>query len=92
MDKKLAGLVGALGALAVAAPACAATRPAGNDALQASSYADLLRPIPNAAEVLRTLPAEPPVDARVTLVQYYQNRHHHHHHHHRHHHHHHHYQ
>lgn len=55
MDKTIAGLLGAVAGLAAAAPAHATTSPAADpsQALQASSYADLLEPIPNAVEVLK---------------------------------------
>ncbi len=86
MDKKLAGLIGAVGALVAAAPAQAATAaPVTLDAaLQAHSYADLLKPIPNALALLQAeaLKEDEPVaegEAPVETVQY---RHHHHHHHH----------
>ena len=50
MDKKIAGLLGAAAALTTVAggnaAAIAATVPTGS--LQASSYADLLAPVPNA--------------------------------------------
>ena len=54
MDKKIAGLVGAVAGLATVGSAEAAT-PAHHqaEALQASSYADLLTPIPNAVELMR---------------------------------------
>ncbi len=54
MDKTVAGLIGAVGAL-VAGPAAhaAIVPPASLDAaLQATSYADLLKPVPNALELL----------------------------------------
>lgn len=107
MDKKIAGLLGAVAGLATMSAAQAATEPASNpsEALQASSYADLLAPIPNAVEALKadnTARAQ-----KIELAQYYNPyysgyyrypyyHHHHHHHHHnnyysrRHHHHHHH--
>jgi len=103
LDKSIAGLIGVAGALAVAAPSQAATAvPLTLDAaMQASSYADLLRPIPNALALLQTAAAAeaaPGVDssasegqATVQQVQYYHHHHHHHryrrryHHHHHHH-------
>jgi hypothetical protein len=106
MDKTLAALLGAVGALASAgsAPAAAhATEQPANqtDILQVASYAELLRPIPNAVERLRLLEQTedtPPQAADgaplAYTVQYYRHHHHHHHHHryarHHHHHHHHH--
>ena len=54
MDKKIAGLLGVMSAFAVAAPAMAAPVPTDvHGAMQAASYADLLKPIPNATEMLR---------------------------------------
>ena len=55
MDKKIAGLLGAVAGLATMNATQAATGTAANssEALQASSYADLLAPIPNAAELLK---------------------------------------
>src|ERR1700739_3620136 len=50
MDQKIAGLLGAVAGLATAGAAQAAIEPAPNasEALHASSYADLLTPVPNA--------------------------------------------
>ena len=92
MDKSLAGLIGAMGAL-VAAPAAHATiapPQAVDAAMQADSYADLLKPIPNALAVLRAsanFPAGVPRNApaaqgRSPIVQVQDHHHHHHHHHH----------
>ena len=55
MDQKLAGLLGAVAGLATMSTAQASTGPAPDpaEALQASSYADLLAPISNAAAVLQ---------------------------------------
>ena len=55
MDKKIVGLLGAVAGLATVVSAEAATAPAANqaEALRASSYADLLAPIPNAVELVR---------------------------------------
>jgi hypothetical protein len=96
MDKNLVGLLAVAGALAIPAAANAATAvPApASDPLAASSYADLLKPVPNALEVLKQADAAAP-EAGVMKVQYWYYHHHHHHHHHwrrwwRHHHHHHH--
>lgn len=103
MDKKTAGLLGAVAGLATMGVAHAATTPAPNaaEALQAQSYADLLTPVENASALLRAqdaLPAQQKPAGELQLVQYYgppprYHHHHHHHHHHayyRHHHHHHH--
>lgn len=97
MDKKIAGLLGAVAAVATVGGAQASTAPvqASNDPLTARSYADLLAPIPNATEALiadnAQLEAKP--SEGVQLAQYYHHHHHHHHgyyryyHHHHHHHH-----
>lgn len=55
MDKKLAGLLGAVAGLATISTVQAATTPAADpaEALAASSYADLLAPISNPAAVLQ---------------------------------------
>jgi G3E family GTPase len=55
MDKKLAGLLGAVAGLATITTVQAATTPAADpaEALAASSYADLLAPISNPAAVLQ---------------------------------------
>ena len=55
MDKKIAGLLGAVAGLATMSTAQAATSPAPDsaEALQASSYADLLAPISNPAAMLK---------------------------------------
>jgi hypothetical protein len=99
MDKKIAGLLGAAAGLATMSSAQAAIHPASDatEALQASSYADLLAPIPNAAALLKAddaARAEQPAGERADGVQVaqayyyppysypYYNYHHHHHHHH----------
>ena len=99
MDKNVAGLLTAMGAFAVAGPAAAVPVPPHDmaSAMSAESYAALLRPIPNAAALLkasaaRIVPqaaAEPDYDApaSVQTVQYHDQQppvvdHHHHHHHH----------
>jgi ABC-type nickel/cobalt efflux system permease component RcnA len=98
MDKTLAGVIGVVGALSAAGPSAAATAaPVSIEAaLQAHSYADLLKPIPNALAIMkasaavRTAPPAASYRDGVEDVQY-DAHHHHHHHHHDHHHHHHHY-
>jgi hypothetical protein len=77
MSKMLAGLVGAVTVAAAAGPGHAT---AAEAAMQVNSYADLLKPIPNAVEVLRTLDAQPAPEPMVQDVQYYHHHHHHHHH------------
>jgi len=85
MEKRVAGLLGAVAAIGTlstvqAAPA-AASEPA--DVLQANSYADLLQPIPNAAATLKVIDERAPVASAEPRVQLAQAHHHHHHHHHR---------
>jgi hypothetical protein len=96
MDKKLAGLLGAVAGLATVSSAQAATGPAPNQsgALQASTYADLLAPISNAAALLKAedeARAQQQAEVQLAQVYYtpypypppygYYHRHHHHHHH-----------
>jgi len=106
MEKKLAGLLGAVAGLATIGSAQAAVAPAANPSGAPASYADLLNPIPNAVEQLkaddlaRAQEAADGLDgAKLAQVYYpypppYYYHHHHHHHaywrHHHHHHHHHH--
>jgi hypothetical protein len=106
MDKKIAGLLGSVAALATAGAAQAATPTETNpsEALRASSYADLLTPISNAQELLiaddNARASKPAEDMKLAQVSISVGHHHHHHHryhrrviikrHHRHHHHHHH--
>ena len=51
MDKKIAGLLGAVATLGAmnAAQAAPTPAPAPTDVMRANSFADLLEPIPNAA-------------------------------------------
>ncbi len=93
MDRRIAGVIGAVSALSAALPAHAASEAplTIESVMQVNSYADLLRPIPNAAALL----TETDAATRPTVedVQYYyhrRRRHYHHHDHHHHHHHHHH--
>ncbi len=99
MDKNLAGLIGVVSALVATAPASAATaHPVTiESALLARSYADLLKPIPNALALLKASDAaqaesasEPTVPASQGMIEDVQfiirlphHHHHHHHHHHR---------
>jgi hypothetical protein len=73
MDKTIAGIIGAVGALATVSPALAANAVPLNAeaALHASSYADLLRPIPNARNLLAAVDEAraPAATARVIQVQ-----------------------
>ena len=82
MDKKIAGILGAVATLGAFHAAAAAPSPA--DVLQANSFADLLEPIPNAAALLQAVDESAPArsaDENVQLAQIYIERHHHHHHH-----------
>jgi hypothetical protein len=95
MEKTTVGLLGAVAGLAAMGTAQAANAPAADpsEALQASSYADLLAPIPDAVALMRADDAmraqESPAEStgNVQLVDgwvynpYYPNYHHHHHHH-----------
>lgn len=84
MDKKIAGLLGAAAALTVTGGVQAA--PTQQSARAPASYAELLKPVPNAVDALRDDEAngvEGP--ARLERVQYHHHHHHHgffHHHHH----------
>jgi hypothetical protein len=84
MEKKIAGLLGAVAALSTLSAAQATPGPDPTEVLQANSYAELLEPIPNAAALLRAVdeakPA-PSADGQVEVAQYYHHHHHHHHHH-----------
>src|SRR5258707_7830560 len=84
MDKKIAGLLGAVAALGSMNAAQAAPSPDPTEVLRANSYAELLEPIPNASALLRAVDearSEPSADANVQAAQYYHHHHHHHHHH-----------
>jgi hypothetical protein len=85
MEKKIAGLLGAMATLGAfnGAEAAPAPPPAPTDVLRANSFADLLEPIPNAAARLRAVDESAPVpsaDENVQLAQFYHHHHHHHHH------------
>jgi hypothetical protein len=84
MDKKIAGLLGAVATLGAFNAAQAAPSPAPSDVLRANSFADLLEPIPNAAALLQAVDESAPVPpANIELAQLVVvGRHHHHHHHH----------
>ncbi len=104
MDKKIAGLLGAVAGVATLGGAAQATpaTPANAEPMAAHSYADLLAPVPNALAALKADEAVRTSQPRVQLansVVIRSDHHHHHHHarhrvivikrHHRHHHHHH---
>jgi hypothetical protein len=83
MDKKIAGLLGAVATLGTVGAAQAAPVPAPSDVLRANSYSDLLEPIPNAAAALQAIDESTPAQSaqdNVQLAQYYHHHHHHHHH------------
>lgn len=85
MDKKIAGLLGAVAALGTfgSAQATHQATPAPSDVLQANSYADLLEPIANAGALLQAIDEAAPAKTadNVQLAQFYHHHHHHHHHH-----------
>ena len=86
MDKKIAGLLGAVATLGTfgTAQAAPAPSPAPSDVLRANSFADLLEPIPNAAALLQAVDESAPApsaNGNVQLAQIYIEHHHHHHHH-----------
>ena len=86
MEKKIAGLLGAMAALGAFNAAEAAPIPtsAPSDVLRANSFAELLQPIPNAAALLKAVDESrpgPSADENVKLAQFYHHHHHHHHHH-----------
>ena len=86
MDKKIAGLLGAVATLGAfnAAEAAPAPSPAPTDVLRANSFAELLQPIPNAASLLQAIDESAPApsaDENIQPVRFYHHHHHHHHHH-----------
>jgi len=88
LERKIAGLLGAVAALGTISSAQAAPAPTPSDVLQANSYAELLQPIPNAASVLQAIDEQQGPgsgEAKVQLAQVYIGTPHHHHHHHHHH-------
>jgi hypothetical protein len=82
MDKKIAGLLGAVAALGGLNAAQAAPAQDPTEVLRANSFAELLEPIPNAAETLRAVDEAQLPEATVQQAQFYHHHHHHHHHHH----------
>ena len=89
MDKNVAAVIGAVGALALADPSHAAvSAPVEPDnVMRVNSYADLLKPIPNAVALRQALAEARAAEAataepEMMTVQYYHHHHHHHHHHH----------
>jgi hypothetical protein len=87
MEKKIAGLLGAVATLGAfnAAQAAPTPSPAPSDVMRANSFADLLEPIPNAAALLQAVDESAPTPSaneNVQLAQIFIEHHHHHHHHH----------
>jgi hypothetical protein len=80
MEKKIAGLLGAVATLGAFGAAQAA--PAPGDVLKANSFAELLQPIPNAVALLKAVDESQPKSSAEDNVQVAQYHHHHHHHHH----------
>jgi|SRR3979411_1005078 hypothetical protein len=83
MDKKIAGLLGAVATLGTFGASEAAPAPAPTDVLRANSFADLLQPIPNASALLQAIDESAPVpsaEGNVQVAQFYHHHHHHHHH------------
>ena len=85
MEKKIAGLIGAVATLGALSPAEAApmASPPPTEILRANSFADLLEPIPNAVSLLRAVDEAAPtpsMDGNLQPAQYYHHHHHHHHH------------
>lgn len=83
MDKKIAGLLGAVAALSTVGAAQASTP----NPMQANSYTDLLKPVPNAAAALAVDDAarasRDKGDMKTAQISVEVGHHHHHHHHHR---------
>jgi hypothetical protein len=84
MEKKIAGLLGAMATVGAfnAAQAAPIPTPAPSDVLRANSFAELLEPIPNAAALLQAVDESAPVSSASENIQLAQYHHHHHHHHH----------
>jgi hypothetical protein len=83
MDKKIAGLLGAVATLGAVGTAQAAPVPTPTQALRANSFADLLEPIPNATALLQAIDESAPIPSaehNVQMAQFYHHHHHHHHH------------
>jgi hypothetical protein len=84
MEKRIAGLLGAVATLGTftAAEAAPIANPAPAEILNANSFADLLEPIPNAVALLQAVDDSGPVSSANENIQQVQFHHHHHHHHH----------
>src|SRR5258708_33653635 len=83
MEKKIAGLLGAVATLGAftAAEAAPITNPAPAEILSANSLADRLEPIPNAVALLQAVDEAGPIASAEENIQQVQFYHHHHHHH-----------
>ena len=82
MEKKIAGLLGAVAALGSLGSAQAAPTPNPTETLRANSFAELLEPIPNASLLLQAIDestSAPSANENVQLAQYHHHHHHHHH-------------
>jgi len=91
MDKKIVGILAAIGSIAPVAAGQAAVTPAEVDrVMNASSFAELLQSVPNAPAILKAADEQRGETSQGGEVQVAQWHHHHHHHWHHHHHHHHH--
>jgi hypothetical protein len=88
MDKKIAGLLGAAAALTTMTAANAGASSQSSELAPATSYRDLLDPVPNPIASLRAddarLAEAPTAEGTAEGTQVAQNYHHHHHHHHHH--------
>ena len=76
MDKKIAGIIGAVATLGACniAEAATVTAPGQTDVLQANSYGDLLEPIPDALAILQAIdaaPSRPSAEGNVQVAQFY---------------------
>jgi len=81
MDKKIAGLLGAVAAVSTLGSAQAAPTSNPMDTLRANSFAELLEPIPNAAQLLQAVDEREQAETAEGNVQLARYHHHHHHHH-----------
>lgn len=84
MDKKIAGLLGAAAALTTMTAASAAVPAPSNEPAVATSYRDLLDPVPNPVEALKAddaRQAQTPAAEGTQVAQTVVVHHHHHHHH-----------
>jgi hypothetical protein len=82
MDKKIAGLLGAVAAVSTLGTAQAVPTANPMEALRANSFAELLEPIPNAAALLQAVDQQgqaETADGNIQLARYHHHHHHHHH-------------